>query len=168
MNHAEAAQRLSVLETEISDAIDSPAGAVIVTRDGVAYVDVPVDRPDAEGKTGLMFLAAPTANYGGNFPVYAQPGAVDTDDDVVLEITAIDPAEAAAAVAALLGAPAANTPPADPALPPHLQTATAEEAATAAAEAERVAAEEAAAAELAEAFDASLAADKQRSPRRRS
>lgn len=71
--HLDAARTLGVPVTEISDVADSPAGTIIVTVDGASYVDVPADRPDSEGKTGLMFLAAPKEKYSGSFPVYAAP-----------------------------------------------------------------------------------------------
>lgn len=75
---AEAAELLSMPEREIIDVADSPAGDLITTVGGTVLVNCV--EPDAEGKTGLMFLAAPTATYGGAFPVYAQPGG-DTDTD---------------------------------------------------------------------------------------
>ncbi|MGH2794821.1 MAG: hypothetical protein ACRDKG_11005, partial [Actinomycetota bacterium] len=64
---------LSVREDEIANVYHSPAGVVIVTTDGVSYVDVPADAPDADGKTGLMFLAAPKPGNTYVFPIYAQP-----------------------------------------------------------------------------------------------
>lgn len=77
--HLDAARTLGVPVTEISDVADSPAGTIIVTVDGASYVDVPADRPDSDGKTGLMFLAAPKENYSGSFPVYAAP--VENEDE---------------------------------------------------------------------------------------
>lgn len=76
MNKPEAARLLSLQEDEVHDVADSPAGVIVKTGDGVDYVIVEPDNPDAEGRHGVMFLAAPTANYGGTFPVYAQPGPV--------------------------------------------------------------------------------------------
>lgn len=82
MNRTEAAAALSLRETEIADVEASPAGPVITTSDGVRYVIVAEDTPDADGDHGLMFLAAPNET-GGSWPlkVYAQPGAVDTEVD---------------------------------------------------------------------------------------
>lgn len=73
--HLEAAARHSIPVSEILDVLDSPAGQVIRTTDGASYVDVPADRPDGDGKTGLMFLAPPTTPYTGSFPLYTQPVA---------------------------------------------------------------------------------------------
>lgn len=79
MNHIEAAARLGLPVTEIRDVNDSPAGDIVVTTDGVAYIVVPDDNPDSEGKTGVMYLAAPHERYADVFPVYAAP----SDDDEV-------------------------------------------------------------------------------------
>lgn len=79
MNHIEAAARLGLPVSEIRDVNDSPAGDIVVTTDGVAYIVVPEDNPDSEGKTGLMYLSAPHDRYGDTFPVYAAP----VDDDEV-------------------------------------------------------------------------------------
>ena len=74
MNKAEAAELLSIEEAEVHDVAESSAGTCVKTHDGVTYIIVPQDNPDAEGKFGVMFLAAPTERYGGTFPVYANPG----------------------------------------------------------------------------------------------
>ena len=71
------ARALGMKPSEVISVEDSPAGTVITTFDGQALIDVPVDRPDADGKSGLMLLAAPTVGYRGTFPIYAQPGADD-------------------------------------------------------------------------------------------
>ena len=68
-----AATVLGVPTSEIASVDDSPAGDVVVTTDGVAYLIVPEDRPDGAGRTGLMFLAAPHEGYVGPFPVYTMP-----------------------------------------------------------------------------------------------
>ena len=91
-----------------TDVTDSPAGTVITTFDGVAYLVVPDDQPDADGQRGLMFLAAPHENYGGTFPVYAGPPEPDeqpVDFDVpkgtvgeVITWVGDDPGRAAAAL----------------------------------------------------------------------
>jgi hypothetical protein len=79
MNKISAAVLLGVPTSEIADVYDDAAvGVVIVTTDGIEYVDR--DEPDAEGKTGLMFLRAPdgmrdreSGDYLGTFPVYVSP-----------------------------------------------------------------------------------------------
>jgi hypothetical protein len=73
MDRTQAAARLGIKEREVRDVLDSPAGVVIVTTDGVSYIDVPEDRPDVDGKTGLMFLSAPKEGYSYAFPIFAQP-----------------------------------------------------------------------------------------------
>lgn len=80
MDKHEAAHRLGVPVAEIADVLDSPAGMVYVTTDGQSYVDV--IEPDGDGRTGLMFLAAPTEKYADTFPVYTAPA-----DDVLEPIT---------------------------------------------------------------------------------
>lgn len=82
--HLEAARLLGVPTSEIRDVTDSPAGRVIVTSDGVSYLDC--IEPDGAGRTGLMYLAAPTEKYSGAFPVYTAPapaedGAAAPDND---------------------------------------------------------------------------------------
>lgn len=83
------ARELGMKEREIFDAEDSPAGVVVNLTDGTSLVIVEDDNPDAEGKTGVMFLAAPITPdgkpYRGDFPVYAQP----TDIEIV-DLTAED------------------------------------------------------------------------------
>lgn len=76
-DYTEVARALGVKPDEIVDVTDSPAGLLITTAPATTYIEVPADRPDADGKTGLMFLAAPTERYRGTFPVYAQPGAAE-------------------------------------------------------------------------------------------
>lgn len=86
MTNSDAAVLLGVPEREITAVHDAAVGPVIVTSDGVEYVVR--DEPDAEGKTGLMFLRAPSGmhdpdgNYTGTFPVYASP-PVEIDDEIV-------------------------------------------------------------------------------------
>jgi hypothetical protein len=75
--HLDAAALLGVPVAEISDVATSPAGTVIVTTDGVSYIDVPASSPDSDGKTGLMYLSAPAEKYTGSFPVYALPAEPD-------------------------------------------------------------------------------------------
>jgi hypothetical protein len=77
-SHLDAAAKLGVPVSEISDVATSPAGVVIVTTDGVSYIDVPGDSPDGDGKSGLMYLSAPTEKYSGSFPLYAMP--VESDE----------------------------------------------------------------------------------------
>ncbi len=86
MNRTEAAAALSLRENEIADVEASPAGPVITTTDGVRYIIVAEDTPDADGDHGIMFLAAPNET-GGSWPikVYAQPGAVDTEVDTATD-----------------------------------------------------------------------------------
>ncbi len=96
MNRTEAAAALGLRENEIADVEASPAGPVITTTDGVRYIIVAEDTPDADGDHGIMFLAAPNET-GGSWPlkVYAQPGAGDSDyismtGDEVIEGDLID------------------------------------------------------------------------------
>lgn len=82
MNKSEAAAALNIRPAEVADVEDSPGGPVITTTDGVRYIVVPDDQPDAAGLSGVMLLAAP--NDTGSWPmaVYSQPGAgEDTEED---------------------------------------------------------------------------------------
>jgi hypothetical protein len=81
MDHTSAASRLGIPMSEIADIYSHETGDVIVTSDGVSYVDVPADRPDGEGKTGLMYLSAPHDRYSDSFPVYAAPDVLDSELD---------------------------------------------------------------------------------------
>lgn len=64
----QAARRLGIPTSEVATVDDSPAGPVITTADGNRYIDC--REPDADGKTGVMFLAPPSDGYRGTFPVY--------------------------------------------------------------------------------------------------
>lgn len=90
-----AAALLGIPAREVAEVGNTPAGDVITTRDGVAYVLVPDDTPDAEGKTGLMLLAAPseqsvyvedlgagaTRSWWNGFPLFASDELLDVDVD---------------------------------------------------------------------------------------
>jgi hypothetical protein len=93
------ARDLGLPAREVVDVDDTPAGRVVTVASGVQYVIVPDDQPDADGKTGVMYLAAPTDRYAGSFPVYAQPGADDTPDG---DAEAGDEYPAAGSIAAVL------------------------------------------------------------------
>lgn len=80
MNVDDVAARLGVPAREIASITDTPAGVVVVGVDGSQLIIVPADRPDAEGKTGVMFFALPHDKYRGTFPVYAQPLEDDEPD----------------------------------------------------------------------------------------
>ena len=88
MDVPEAARLLGAAEREVLWTEDSPAGVVIATFDGSSYLVVPENAPDGAGKTGLMFLAAPTENYAGSFPVYAAPAG--EEDSAVLDTQTLD------------------------------------------------------------------------------
>ena len=78
MEKSDAAVLLGVPESEIAEVLDGPAGDLITTIDGQAYVNLPDGAPDASGRTGLMFLQPPHEHYAGAFPVY--DGTVVTSD----------------------------------------------------------------------------------------
>lgn len=65
-----AARLLSVRPDDIAAVLESEIGTLIRTQDGVEYVVVPEDRPDAEGKVGLMYRHKP-ATVMNTFPAYA-------------------------------------------------------------------------------------------------
>lgn len=104
MTHQEAASLLGVPEREVSDVQDSKHGPVITTTDGVSYILVDSEAPDASGKAGLMYLQKPNPRYEGVFPVFAASGqqksgilaslGIEPDDDEAAE--AAKPARAAA------------------------------------------------------------------------
>jgi len=64
------AKRLGAAEREIVMTVETEAGVVAHFFDGTSYIDVPKTKPDADGKTGLMYLRAPTAEPTA-FPVFA-------------------------------------------------------------------------------------------------
>ena len=51
---AEAARRTGMKRSEIVAVTDTDAGRIIDTADGNAVIDVPADRPDGAGQTGLL------------------------------------------------------------------------------------------------------------------
>lgn len=103
-NIARAAKTLSMRPTDITSADEAPAGFVIGTADGVSYIDVPADHPDADGKTGLMFLVKPNPERTYTFPVYAP----HEDEQPVDEPPADEPAGDADSITA---PPAPEPPP---------------------------------------------------------
>ena len=82
--HLDAARRLGIPPSEVADVETSPAGTIITTTDGARYIDVPTSSPDGEGKTGLMFLVAPTESYGGSFPVFALADDGETVETAII------------------------------------------------------------------------------------
>lgn len=73
---------------EIVEAYDAPGGTVVQTFDGQTYIIVPEDHPDAQGKTGVMWLSPPPRivdgkiePYAGTFPVFANPSTKPGDDE---------------------------------------------------------------------------------------
>jgi len=90
MDRKTAAKLMGAHLDEIVDVEDAPAGTVIKHRDGTTYLHVDPDggMPDGDGKTGLMFLAAPHDNYAGTFPVYTMPAlpAGETVDAAEVEV----------------------------------------------------------------------------------
>lgn len=89
-----ARQLLGCADSELVEILDSPAGPVFVMADGTHYINVPADRPDFNGKTGLMFASAPVVNnqYGwvGDFPVYANAPAEITAEIATRDLTDAD------------------------------------------------------------------------------
>ncbi|MGE0795835.1 MAG: hypothetical protein AB7H43_15270 [Acidimicrobiia bacterium] len=79
---AAAARRLGAKRSELVSIERTADGVVIGTADGKYLIEVPDDRPDAEGKTGLMLLQDPHPRSGRGastaFPVFAR--AVEGDD----------------------------------------------------------------------------------------
>jgi len=86
------ASAIAGMKEEIVGVDVAPAGDVIHVKDGTVLVLVPEDEPDAEGKTGLMFLVAPLnekGKYLGTFPVYSQPTDEPTGEiDELAELAA--------------------------------------------------------------------------------
>ena len=83
--HLKAAALLGQPVEEIADVAETEFGTLIKTIDGTVMIDVPADRPDQEGKTGLMLAVAPK-RYSGNFPVYVglpAPDDADADGGVI-------------------------------------------------------------------------------------
>jgi hypothetical protein len=83
---AELCALLGVPAEEVHSFEDHDAGPIVTTTDMQRYIVVHPDRPDAHGKHGVMFLTAPHENYVGTFPVFAQPGAVDTGLDLDVDL----------------------------------------------------------------------------------
>ena len=89
-NVAAASALLGCKIDEVADVSDAPAGTVITTTDGTAYVNA--SEPDAEGKTGLMIfepkhskavMTVDGVTTWNEFPVYVneieEAGDVDAE-----------------------------------------------------------------------------------------
>lgn len=103
LDNAAAAKLLDCKESEVASVADAPAGLVIATTDGTGYVLVPDDQPDAEGKTGLMLLSAPSekpvavvdgCTLWNAFPVYVSPVPLADEESADAEEVAEVDAEA--------------------------------------------------------------------------
>lgn len=55
----EAARRVGMRPREIVGVTDTKAGRIIEIHDGTALIDVPADRPDGAGRTGLLMYRGP-------------------------------------------------------------------------------------------------------------
>lgn len=75
------ARALGIGADEVASAEESPGGLIVATTDGVRYIVVPAEHPDDAGRSGVMFVVAPTYPYHGTFPVYAQPQAEPSLDE---------------------------------------------------------------------------------------
>lgn len=91
MDRATAARMCGMKPSEVVDVADEDAGTIITTFDGGRLIWVPDGHPDADGQTGLMWLAVPTVTdpetgearpVVTEFPVFAQPE--DGDDPMDL------------------------------------------------------------------------------------
>lgn len=80
MDITEAAQLLGVPDHEVTDVVDAAEGTVITTFDGARYVDVAADKPDGDGKTGLMYLEKPDPDREYTFRVYTPHTAEEADE----------------------------------------------------------------------------------------
>ncbi len=84
IDKADVARDLGMKNAEILAVEDSEAGLIVDVFDGTRLVIVPEDNPDADGKTGVMYLVAPVSAtgqpYTGDAPIFAQPGADVVDD----------------------------------------------------------------------------------------
>lgn len=69
---AEAARRLGMKRSEIVAVTDTDAGRIIETTDGNAVIDVPADRPDSAGQTGLLIYRGVVCMSTG-LPRYVDP-----------------------------------------------------------------------------------------------
>lgn len=101
--------KYGIADRELVDVIESPAGITFETSDGLRYIDVAADSPDAEGKTGLMYLAAPEVErgYQGEFPIFVNPDEDDESvggDDGAVDLSTLKLAELVAHAKAAFGA----------------------------------------------------------------
>lgn len=80
-----AAKALGMAEREIAGVEQTEHGVVVRQTDGSSYIDIPEDQPDANGRTGLAYFAAPCKGYAGVFPVFAPPvdsaGITEADEN---------------------------------------------------------------------------------------
>lgn len=89
-----ACAHLGIPDHELLEVLPSPAGDLFRISDGTTLIEVPADRPDADGKVGLMFAEPPAhpGGYKGDFPIYANtPTATATtarDLGIVAEVVA--------------------------------------------------------------------------------
>lgn len=81
MNKSQAARLLSLQEDEVHDVADSPAGVIVKTGDGVDYVIVEEDHPDAEGKQRSHVPGRPQRHIPRHLPHLrpAQAGQGDSN-----------------------------------------------------------------------------------------
>jgi hypothetical protein len=72
---------------EIVHVVDTATGLVITTKDGAVMIDVPADRPDRYGASGLLWVDRPGRIVPGRAVVWAPR---DEDLPILAQITAVD------------------------------------------------------------------------------
>ena len=106
MKIEQAAEVLGAKSSEVVEVVDTDDGVVITMVSGTQHIVVPEDRPDYEGKTGLMLFRKPNPDAVYAAPVFAAdpdveaPVVDDEDDDEPAAQPAKRPAKKAAKKAA--------------------------------------------------------------------
>lgn len=79
----EAATAVGMKPREVVAWEQTADGLLVTTHDGVVSIVVPEDRPDGEGKTGLMLFVKPNPEALYSCPVFAphEAPAADADGD---------------------------------------------------------------------------------------
>jgi len=57
---------------EIAGFEETDAGVVVDHADGTQYIIVPADKPDANGRTGVLRYGRWAATYSGHTPLFAR------------------------------------------------------------------------------------------------
>lgn len=101
LTRAQVCAKYGLADRELVAFADAPGGFTFSTSDGVSMIDVPAGTPDADGKTGIMYLVPPNVSggYRGDVAVFTNPpdetpaAADDSGGDDLVDLSKLTKAQ---------------------------------------------------------------------------